>query len=115
MDEITLIVTYRCKDGKRGSFVRDVAAQGILDKILQEEGCMAYKYAMSATDEDELILIERWASEALQQAHLAREHMQQLKSIKERYVIVTTHNSCQNGHIHQNTPGKPELSKVLPR
>ena len=39
MDEITLIVTYRCKDGKRGSFVRDVAAQGILDKILQEEGC----------------------------------------------------------------------------
>ena len=50
MDEITLIVTYRCKDGKRGSFVRDVAAQGILDKILQEEGCMAYKYAMSATD-----------------------------------------------------------------
>lgn len=28
---------------------------------------------------------------------------------------VTTHNSCQNGHIHQNTPGKPELSKVLPR
>ena len=29
--------------------------------------------------------------------------------------IVTTHNSCQNGHIHQNTPGKPELSKVLPR
>ena len=36
MDEITLIVTYRCKDGKRGSFVRDVAAQGILDKILQD-------------------------------------------------------------------------------
>lgn len=30
-------------------------------------------------------------------------------------VNVTTHNSCQNGHIHQNTPGKPELSKVLPR
>lgn len=90
MDEITLIVTYHCKDGKRGSFVRDVAAQGILDKILQEEGCMAYKYAMSATDEDELILIERWASEALQQSHLAREHMQQLKSIKERYVISTT-------------------------
>ena len=31
------------------------------------------------------------------------------------YIFVTTHNSCQNGHIHQNTPGKPELSKVLPR
>lgn len=31
------------------------------------------------------------------------------------HYIVTTHNSCQNGHIHQNTPGKPELSKVLPR
>ncbi|GEM_PF-5720807 len=30
-------------------------------------------------------------------------------------LFVTTHNSCQNGHIHQNTPGKPELSKVLPR
>lgn len=30
-------------------------------------------------------------------------------------LLVTTHNSCQNGHIHQNTPGKPELSKVLPR
>lgn len=33
----------------------------------------------------------------------------------EPFDAVTTHNSCQNGHIHQNTPGKPELSKVLPR
>ena len=90
MDEITLIVTYRCKDGKRGSFVRDVAAQGILDKILQEEGCMGEKDARSAKEEDELIVIERGASEAWQQADSAREHMQQLKSIKERYVISTT-------------------------
>lgn len=37
MDEITLIVTYRCKDGKRGSFVRDVAAQGILDKYCRKK------------------------------------------------------------------------------
>ena len=89
MDGITLIVTYRCKDGKRASFVRDVAAHGILDKILNEEGCLAYKYAMNAADEDELILVECWASEALQQAHLAQPHMQELKGIKERYVIST--------------------------
>lgn len=37
------------------------------------------------------------------------------KSSGKRTQNVTTHNSCQNGHIHQNTPGKPELSKVLPR
>lgn len=90
MDEITLIVAYRCKDGKRGNFVRDVAAKGILDKILKEDGCIAYKYAMSATDEDELILIEHWASEAQQLVHLEQPHMQELKSIKERYVESTS-------------------------
>lgn len=38
-----------------------------------------------------------------------------LKTLLRTDEYVTTHNSCQNGHIHQNTPGKPELSKVLPR
>ncbi len=90
MGEITLIVTYECKDGKRSNFVRDVAASGILDKILNEDGCRMYKYAMSAADEDELILIERWSSAEAQQTHLAQPHMQQLKAIKERYVVSTS-------------------------
>ena len=43
------------------------------------------------------------------------EKRETLSAIERSIASVTTHNSCQNGHIHQNTPGKPELSKVLPR
>lgn len=89
MDEITLIVTYMCITNQRETFLNDIISNGILDKILKEDGCIFYKYAYSAADADELILLERWSSKAAQQAHLARPHMQLLKEIKQRYVTDT--------------------------
>lgn len=57
-------------------------------------------------DEDDI-------SEPIEQLDIDPELMAEWE--EKLRLAVTTHNSCQNGHIHQNTPGKPELSKVLPR
>lgn len=89
MDELTLIVKYKCKAGGREPFLRELTAQGILKEILAEEGCIEYKYAFSADDADELILIERWANAAAQQQHIAKPHMQRLRAIKDSFVLAT--------------------------
>lgn len=89
MDEITLIVTYRCIANQREAFLNDIINNGILDEILKEDGCIFYKYAYGAADANELILIERWTSKAAQQLHLTKPHMQLLKEIKQRYVTDT--------------------------
>ncbi len=89
MDEVTLIVTYRCIPNRREAFISDIIKNGILEEILKEDGCILYKYAYGAVDADELILIERWTSKAAQQLHLTQPHMQLLKEIKQRYVMDT--------------------------
>ncbi|WP_294589466.1 putative quinol monooxygenase [Ruminococcus sp.] len=72
--EITLIVTYRCRNGMREKFL--------------EEGFISYDYYLSADDPDKL-LVEKWSSEKRQKAHLETEHMGELKKIKEKYVTGT--------------------------
>lgn len=89
MGEITLIVTYKCIKDQREAFLNEIVKHGILDEILKEDGCILYKYAYGVLDADELILIERWSNSDVQQAHLARPHMQLLKEIKQRYVTDT--------------------------
>ena len=64
-------------------------AEGIPQKVLEEDGCLRYEYCLSVDDEERLLLIEKWQSEQQQKKHLAQAHMQALKMIKERYVLDT--------------------------
>lgn len=63
---------------------------------------------------DNLTILGERLRAARNKANLTQEQLSDRSHVSIKH-IVTTHNSCQNGHIHQNTPGKPELSKVLPR
>lgn len=87
--EITLIVTYRCRNGMRKKFLEEVKSAGIVGKIGLEEGFISYDYYFSADDPDRLLLVEKWSSEDRQKAHLKTEHMGELKKIKEKYVTDT--------------------------
>ena len=87
--ELTLHVTYTAKPGCREAFVRQIVTEGILTAIRNEEGCLAYDYYFSAQDENVVLLIERWESEAHQRVHMSQPHMADLRKIKEEYIAAT--------------------------
>ena len=87
--ELTLHVTYTAKPGCREQFVRKIVPQGFLTAIRNEEGCLAYDYYFSAQDENMVLLIERWESEAHQRVHMQQPHMADLRKIKEKYIETT--------------------------
>ena len=88
--ELKLHVTYTAKPGCREQFVRKIVTAGILTEIRNEAGCLGYDYYFSAQDENVVLLIERWESEAHVRVHMTQPHMAQLRKIKEEY-IETTH------------------------
>ena len=95
MEELKLYVVYHARPGGRELFVRTLVEQGVLTAIRNEPGCLAYDYYFSAQDENELLLIERWASAEHQRIHMQQPHMARLRTIKEQYVDGT-----QLGKVH---------------
>lgn len=64
-------VIYTMRPGQREVFLKEVQAQGILEAIRREDGCMQYAYYLPVEEDDTLLLVERWRDQAAQQAHLA--------------------------------------------
>ena len=87
--EVKLHVTYTAKPGCREAFVRKVVTEGILTAVRSEAGCLAYDYYFSAQDENIVLLIERWESEAHLRVHLTQPHMAQLRTFKDDYIAKT--------------------------
>ena len=87
--ELKLHVTYTAKPGCREQFVRKIVTAGILTEIRNEAGCLGSDYYFSAQDENVVLLIERWESEAHVRVHLTQPHMAQLRKIKEEYIETT--------------------------
>lgn len=67
---LLLNVTYTMKPGMRDTFLKEVQAQGILDAVRQEDGCLQYAYYLPAQEDNTLLLVERWRDRAAQQVHL---------------------------------------------
>lgn len=63
MEEFMLCVAYTVKSGYREDFIREVQQSGVLDVIRREDGCLTYEYYCSAAKEDQVLLIEKWATE----------------------------------------------------
>ena len=87
---LTLYVKYTAKPGCRESYVRSIVEEGILTAIRAEEGCLCYDYYFSAQDENVVLLIEQWESEAHQRVHMQQPHMTRLRELKVRYIDSTT-------------------------
>lgn len=86
---LLLNVTYTMKPGMRDTFLKAVQAQGILDAVRREDGCLRYAYYLPAEEADTLLLVECWRDRAAQQAHLTTPHMTALGKIKAECVVDT--------------------------
>lgn len=90
MSKLLLLVEYTAKQGKRATFLDEVEASGILEKIYSEEGFLTYHYYLDTADENIILLVEEWESEDHQQKHIKASHMTQLMTIKEKYIVSTS-------------------------
>ena len=86
----TIYVVFNCHEGKREEFIQRVHAEGVVDAIRAENGCIRYDYYLSEKDPNEILLIEAWESKNHQQIHLQQPHMDTLRSFKDDYIAKTT-------------------------
>lgn len=86
---LTLYVKYTAKPGCRENYIRTIVSEGILSAIRAEEGCIRYDYYFSAQEENVVLLIEQWESEAHQRIHMQQPHMARLRELKEQYIEST--------------------------
>lgn len=87
---LTLYVKYTAKPGGREGYVRDIVSEGILTAIRAEEGCLRYDYYFSAQEENVVLLIEQWETEAHQRIHMQQPHMARLRELKAQYIAETS-------------------------
>ncbi|WP_298530156.1 putative quinol monooxygenase [uncultured Ruminococcus sp.] len=82
-------VHYYVKDGKRDEFYHTILERGIADASRAEEGNEKYDYYLSPDNENELLLIELWASTEAVQEHGQTAHFKELGELKQEYVTDT--------------------------
>lgn len=85
----TIYVVFKSYDGKREAFVERAKAEGIVDEIRKENGCIRYDYYYSEKDPNEILLIEEWESKEHQQIHIEQPHMDRLRGFKNDYIEST--------------------------
>ena len=85
----TIYVVFKCVKGRREEYVERLKAEGIVDAIRAEDGCIRYDYYFSEKDADEILLIEAWESKRHQQIHLEQPHMARMRGIKGDFVLST--------------------------
>lgn len=84
-----IFVIFKCIEGKREAFVERVKAEGILDMIRGEDGCIRYDYYYSDSDASEILLIEAWETKEKQRIHIEQPHMAALRALKPEYILDT--------------------------
>ena len=90
MEHIILLVKYQAKHKMREKFIEEVTNAGILEAVLQEDGCVQYQYYLDTKDTDRILLVEEWESKKQQEIHLQSSHMKVLQKLKEKYIIDTS-------------------------
>ena len=86
----TIYVIFDCFEGKREAFVEKVKAEGLVDAIRAEDGCVRYDFYFSEKDKNQILLIEEWESKEKQQIHVNQPHMANFREIKKDYIGNTT-------------------------
>ena len=85
MRPVLLLVTYTAKPQGRERFLQQVRQSGILEAIRR-----SYYYFLSAEDDRQILLVEKWADEGAQQRHMAQPHMKQLAQSKDQWIDQTS-------------------------
>lgn len=89
MQPLLLLVTYTLLRGGREQFIDEIIASGALDAVCNEDGCIEYAYYLDESNNDQIVLVERWQSQDQFRQHLYQPSWKRIKAIKDRYVLDT--------------------------
>jgi len=80
-------VVYTIKSGLREEFYNKLHEHRIIDETRRENGNFKYDYFFPAEHADDILLVELWADEPSQKAHLETAHYKILTELKKEYVV----------------------------
>ena len=83
---IVLNVTYKCKPDAREEFLEMIITDGIDIACRAEPGNIKYDYFIPLDNEDEILLVEKWADSDALTLHGKQEHIARLRELKTEYV-----------------------------
>ena len=85
-----LHVYYTAKDGDDlMNFLREAEEAGIVSKTRKEKGWLQYEYFISAENDREMLLLEKWESAEDQKVHGTQDHFVMLGEIKKKNGLET--------------------------
>lgn len=79
-------VVYKMKPGLRQEFLDGVIGGGIQNAIRQEPGCLQYDFFLPVSDENTVLLVEKWTDREAQAAHMELPNIARLRVVKNRCV-----------------------------
>ena len=71
-DEVMVVARARLRAGEAGRLMEAVG--GFVAASRAEPGCLEYALYVSATEFEEIATVERWATQAAAEAHMAAPH-----------------------------------------
>ncbi|REG81599.1 putative quinol monooxygenase [Marinomonas pollencensis] len=77
--EVKLVVLIDVQAGKAEQQIR--LFNNLKPLVLEEEGCFEYELHRVTDNEDQLVLTERWSSEAAWKAHHETPHMKEASKL----------------------------------
>lgn len=83
---IVLNVTYTLRPGKRQAFLRALEDDGVIGRVRREAGCLQYEFFAAVEEENRLMLVEGWDTQANLDAHCAGENFKTMQAIEGAYV-----------------------------
>jgi len=87
---ILVNVRYMIKPGKRDEFLRKVTEEGIAGASRAEPGNIQYEYYIPVNSDNDLFLMELWASAEAITAHGQTAHYKRLQDMKKDYITDVT-------------------------
>ncbi len=86
------ILVYYKADNKEDmqGFYEEVKAAQVAERSRKDAGNIQYDYFFSADKDNEILLVERWVSKELQQAHTMQPAFAALADLKRKYNVITS-------------------------
>lgn len=82
---LILHVTYTAKPGMAHRFVEELE-QGPALKVRAEKGNICYDYFFSSSDQNKILLVEKWQDEDALALHMETPQMREIRLLKEEYI-----------------------------
>lgn len=82
---ITIHIFYTGREGSARAFAQEMTESGLVDRIRAEEGNLGYAYYYPAEDPETVLLIDRWRSQEVIDAHHKSEMMTAIAELRKKY------------------------------